>query len=358
MKPSRRRQVFNFYGGRICVVCGEEAHVHHLDENNQNHTFSNLIPLCPTANTSLENNKSGIDWDATSQIIPQVVMATGTSHFLKGAFRHAYACNRLGAYIYESRYHDYYRSAEALAFCLSSLAPVGTPALIHGTVKHFQRLHYSHKLETFLVAEFLNQCALILYSSLNLKLACDFESAAALLWRQLRPSTEAHVLQLSRRAFVQGANVVRSGETRRLIGLAESAVSTARDLKRLDALGSALHVNGLMEFYSESFSKAEKLVDEAAAIRKKCDPGTQGEILTLRYLLRKRSSDVERLLELQNLVRLTPIPIRIGGELRTFNPPRDLLFGIRNHLPQITRILGEDTLRLFQALLKQVFTRV
>ncbi len=178
--------------------------------------------------------------------------------------------------ISESRYHEYTRAAEALGFCLSSLGPVGVPALIHDTVQHFLRLHRTRRIGARFTAEFLNQCALLLYSALNLSLARDFECAARAFWDRIRPSNEEQALRLSRvakrRAFISGAHVVGQAEAKGVVSLAEFAVLTARELKHLDALASALYVNGLMEFYGGyggSIPSARRLIDEANEIRRK-----------------------------------------------------------------------------------------
>lgn len=49
-KESRYRSTCFHYHEKRCVVCGEEyiVEVHHLDENPNNNSPENLIPLCPT----------------------------------------------------------------------------------------------------------------------------------------------------------------------------------------------------------------------------------------------------------------------------------------------------------------------
>ena len=49
-KEDAYRTTCFYYHKKQCVICDEKniVEVHHLDENNQNHKPSNLVPMCPT----------------------------------------------------------------------------------------------------------------------------------------------------------------------------------------------------------------------------------------------------------------------------------------------------------------------
>lgn len=49
---SYRTKCFTYHK-KECIICGEDkiVSVHHYDENHENHSIENLIPLCPTHHT-------------------------------------------------------------------------------------------------------------------------------------------------------------------------------------------------------------------------------------------------------------------------------------------------------------------
>lgn len=65
-KESSYKSTCFLYHERCCVICGEAnvVEVHHFDENNQNNTPENLIPLCPTHHQYMHSRfRSMIDDD-------------------------------------------------------------------------------------------------------------------------------------------------------------------------------------------------------------------------------------------------------------------------------------------------------
>lgn len=108
LPPVVEGKLINFFGGKICVVTGEqEIEDHnkiewaHLDENRENNSFDNIIPLSAGYNHSERNlnldQKRGRDWyDLTSDLKANLIFHNAHNHFTKGKPALAYGCSRLG----------------------------------------------------------------------------------------------------------------------------------------------------------------------------------------------------------------------------------------------------------------------
>src|SRR5205823_10069388 len=119
-----RRALHRFYGGRRCVVTGQnDAAVHHLDDNHSNWIFENVIPLRGDLNQSLESyrqssrSKKLLSKPLHPSLAPETLLGVTLSHLGAGDFPSAYGASRLGCFIAMN-----YQSNFRIAMLLGTLA--------------------------------------------------------------------------------------------------------------------------------------------------------------------------------------------------------------------------------------------
>lgn len=73
------RRVCFRYHKKECIICKEQniVAVHHYNENHEDNTISNLVPMCPTHHTYMHSNFSYLIKDQVDQYVLNFVVASG-----------------------------------------------------------------------------------------------------------------------------------------------------------------------------------------------------------------------------------------------------------------------------------------
>lgn len=81
-----------------CVVTGSvHPDLHHLDEAESKYWhINNVVPIEARLNKAIEHRQS---WEHARELYPDTLSDTAIDHFHNTRLSHAYACNRLGAFI-------------------------------------------------------------------------------------------------------------------------------------------------------------------------------------------------------------------------------------------------------------------
>lgn len=104
------RQLEAFYGGNFCIVRSNRyqqhpAEWHHLDDNNKNDDFSNIVPINGQLNIWLRDINNQIKTNTelvqipSSELRSDVLQATAVIHFADWNLARAYGCARLASFV-------------------------------------------------------------------------------------------------------------------------------------------------------------------------------------------------------------------------------------------------------------------
>ncbi|HEX9737088.1 MAG TPA: hypothetical protein VGG06_34420 [Thermoanaerobaculia bacterium] len=103
-----KSQLENYYGEPRCIIDGT-THVeyHHLDDDDTNTTFVNLIPLganwnCPVLRDARRTRRLDRDVDLPAQLEPDYLIREAAQHFARWHTPQAYGCARLAHFIARS----------------------------------------------------------------------------------------------------------------------------------------------------------------------------------------------------------------------------------------------------------------
>lgn len=101
--PTLERDLLRFFHGKQCVITADDgADWHHLDENNANTEFVNLIPLKHELNVilgGLDRRKVTEVWSARLELKPDYLIYTAMTHYYKWRVWLAYGCARMAVFI-------------------------------------------------------------------------------------------------------------------------------------------------------------------------------------------------------------------------------------------------------------------
>ena len=131
-----REQVLSFYGA-VCIVTGEPSSgndLHHLDENNANHRFENLIPLAATLNNAIERYRSQKNV-ADGRLRSEALDLQARKKYNAGQFQHSYACNRLASFLCTSWYGQADRAMSHASRALLALRAIDCVPLADDTLR-------------------------------------------------------------------------------------------------------------------------------------------------------------------------------------------------------------------------------
>jgi hypothetical protein len=124
-----------FYGGKRCVVTGtveSTVDYHHLDEDNTNWIFENVVPLERGLNSAIEIHRSGSH--ARNKKWPRALPENLSSAFLSrvaqrnldsGDYPGAYGCSRLGSFIAAHHERDSESAIDCATQAIYSARPTG-----------------------------------------------------------------------------------------------------------------------------------------------------------------------------------------------------------------------------------------
>jgi hypothetical protein len=102
---SLARELELYYGGKRCVVTkSDQCEYHHLDDNDSNTTFVNLVPLastlnCPTLRDACKRKRKSLPVTLCAELEPDNLLQRGNLHFAEWNISLAYGCARLAFYI-------------------------------------------------------------------------------------------------------------------------------------------------------------------------------------------------------------------------------------------------------------------
>ena len=100
ISEARRREVYDFYGGRESVLSGTiRGTLHHIDGDPSNDSFENLVPLQHEVHSGIPPPASprgeGILTSADGKMDPQALREKGRDRYREGKTAHAFGCARL-----------------------------------------------------------------------------------------------------------------------------------------------------------------------------------------------------------------------------------------------------------------------
>ena len=136
ISPLLRERVLQFYGG-ACVLTNAPisgSDLHHLDENNANSVFENLIPLSAELNEAIERNKHGLH-AAHPRLSPEAISSEAGNRYDNNQFQQAYACNRLGAFLCKQQYSQPDMALKFSARALHSVRAINNLALAEDAIR-------------------------------------------------------------------------------------------------------------------------------------------------------------------------------------------------------------------------------
>src|SRR4051812_45921413 len=96
------RRLETYFGEKRCVVSGtEHAEYHHLDEDDTNTTFVNLVPLGATFNSPVLRDAKKVSPNLLirAELNPNTLLHTAHKHFSVWNVPAAYGCARLAYFI-------------------------------------------------------------------------------------------------------------------------------------------------------------------------------------------------------------------------------------------------------------------
>jgi len=107
ISPQVLRQLHEYYGGKRCVVLNEPMSVdwHHLDDDDTNSTFENLVPLSRDFNLNLRDVRDHPDTPLDPRLDPEILLARARLHFAAWEPALAYGAARLAKFIASQYLH-------------------------------------------------------------------------------------------------------------------------------------------------------------------------------------------------------------------------------------------------------------
>ncbi len=103
-----KRQLETYYGEPCCVIDGtSHCEYHHLDDDDTNTSFVNLVPLgsswnCPVLRDARRNHSIDRDVDLPVQLEPDYLIREAAQHFSRWNTPQAYGCARLAHFVARS----------------------------------------------------------------------------------------------------------------------------------------------------------------------------------------------------------------------------------------------------------------
>lgn len=105
LSRSVKRQLWNYYGGKRCVVTkSENAEFHHIDEDNSNTSFVNLVPVSSTINSpklrdAQRRSRNSQPVLLAGALAPDALIHQANVHFAEWEVSLSYGCARLAYFI-------------------------------------------------------------------------------------------------------------------------------------------------------------------------------------------------------------------------------------------------------------------
>ena len=166
--PKQRAAVFAFYG-IWCVVRGpkneNELDLAHIDDDNTNTVFENLLPLSKDLNGACNDSKNQKKPDLPEELYPNQLAIRAWTHFRNAHFAASYGCYRLSAQIALTRFDDISRALDCLCSCIAAVRPLADERLLRHVILLTPSVieASSERIHPFWKGEFLSQLGLVLY---------------------------------------------------------------------------------------------------------------------------------------------------------------------------------------------------
>lgn len=192
-RQRERDKVFNFYGKR-CILEEEGktdprliTDLHHVDENNSNSIFENLVPICKNCNGAIENTNHSKMPNLSGNVHPDNILNRARDLFAQGDYPACHGCYRVAAHLYSTRFGSISRKLQSLNSAISTLRPIYQPELLKYTVDQvLETLNLvSIKKYKYHIAEFISQMGLLLYDFTFFREAIEWQLIAFQLRKKI-----------------------------------------------------------------------------------------------------------------------------------------------------------------------------
>lgn len=135
--PARvERRLNGTFRRKTCVVRGTPLtnHWHHLDEDNTNSTFHNLIPLSAGLNSNIESHRK--QWDELEPDLgEESLWKAAKVHYRSGFFGLAYGCARLASFLQAKHLKNWDSTIRFASYALLSIRPLWELDLASDTLR-------------------------------------------------------------------------------------------------------------------------------------------------------------------------------------------------------------------------------